>query len=52
MWANNCNLLEAAALPDRRGDTILRRARGNPLIVEEVIRMLIDRGAVAAAGFR
>ncbi|MDQ2807223.1 MAG: AAA family ATPase [Chloroflexota bacterium] len=40
------NLLEIEALPDGIRDTILVRAEGNPFFVEEVIRMLIDRGAI------
>lgn len=44
------NLLEVEALPDRIRATILRRAEGNPFFVEEVIRMLIDRGAILKQG--
>ena len=40
------NLLEIEALPENIRDTILARAEGNPFFVEEVIRMLIDRGAI------
>lgn len=40
------NILETEALPDRVCNLILQRAEGNPLFVEEVIRMLIDRQAV------
>jgi class 3 adenylate cyclase len=40
------NLLEIEALPDRTRILILKKAEGNPLFVEEVVRMLIDRGAV------
>jgi class 3 adenylate cyclase len=38
------NLLEVAALPRDVRDVILAKAEGNPFFVEEVIRMLIDRG--------
>ncbi len=31
-------------------DFILKRADGNPFFVEEVIRMLIDRGAIVRQG--
>ncbi|HJW83809.1 MAG TPA: AAA family ATPase, partial [Anaerolineae bacterium] len=40
------NLLEIESLPDSVRSLILRKAEGNPLFVEEVIRMLIDRGAI------
>lgn len=40
------NLLEIEALPDRVRDLILRKAEGNPFYVEEVIRMLIERGVI------
>lgn len=40
------NLLEVEALPDRVRKTILDKAEGNPFFVEEVIRMLIDQGAI------
>jgi predicted ATPase len=39
-------LLAVDGLPDRLRDQILDRAEGNPLFVEETIRMLIDRGVV------
>ncbi len=39
-------LLAVDGLPDRLRDQILDRAEGNPLFVEETIRMLIDQGAV------
>jgi class 3 adenylate cyclase len=38
------NLLEVADLPARVRELILAKAEGNPFYVEEVIRMLIDRG--------
>ena len=40
------NLLEIEALPDRMRAAILQKAEGNPFFVEEVIRMLMDRGAI------
>lgn len=40
------NLLELESLPKRVRDLILKKAEGNPYFVEEVIRMLIDRGAI------
>jgi class 3 adenylate cyclase len=46
------NLLEIETLPEPVRHVILRRAEGNPLFVEEVIRMLIDRGSLAKRGER
>ncbi|KPL21793.1 MAG: hypothetical protein AMJ93_08785 [Anaerolineae bacterium SM23_84] len=40
------NLLEIEDLPDVLRERILSRAEGNPFYVEEVIRSLIDRGAM------
>ena len=40
------NLLAIESLPDTVRDHILAKAEGNPFFVEEVIRMLIDRGAI------
>jgi len=40
------NLLSIESLPQETRDLILARAEGNPFFVEEVIRMLIDRGAI------
>ncbi len=40
------NLLEIEALPENLRLLILKKAEGNPFFVEEVIRMLIDRGAI------
>lgn len=40
------NLLEIESLPDRVRDLILARAEGNPFFVEEVVRMLIERGVI------
>jgi class 3 adenylate cyclase len=44
------NLLEIESLPDNIRTIILRKAEGNPFFVEEVIRMLIDRGAIIKQG--
>lgn len=41
------NLLEIEALPEHLRQLILSKAEGNPFFVEEVIRMLIDRGGIA-----
>ena len=40
------NLLVIESLPDRVRDLILERADGNPFFVEEVVRMLIERGLI------
>ena len=40
------NLLELDSLPKRVRELILRKAEGNPYFVEEVIRMLIERGTI------
>ena len=40
------NLLEIEALSEETRALILSKAEGNPFFVEEVIRMLIDRGAI------
>jgi class 3 adenylate cyclase len=40
------NLLQIEALPERVRKIILKKAEGNPFFVEEVIRMLIDQGAI------
>ncbi|HEX9091523.1 MAG TPA: AAA family ATPase [Anaerolineales bacterium] len=40
------HLLELESLPKRVRDLVLRKAEGNPYFVEEVIRMLIERGAI------
>ena len=44
------NLLVIESLPTKVRDFILARAEGNPFFVEEVIRMLIDRGAIVRQG--
>lgn len=41
------NLLEIESLPETVRALILAKAEGNPFFVEEVIRMLIDRGNLA-----
>lgn len=41
------NLLAIEALPESMRRKILAKAEGNPLFVEEVIRMLIDQGIIA-----
>jgi class 3 adenylate cyclase len=46
------NLLEIESLPETVRDAILKRSEGNPFFVEEVIRMLIERGAIAQQGGR
>jgi len=46
------NLLEIESLPDQVREIILARAEGNPFFVEEVVRMLIERGAIVAQGDR
>lgn len=46
------NLLEIESLPEHVRWAILERAEGNPFFVEEVIRMLIDRGRLVRRGER
>jgi class 3 adenylate cyclase len=46
------NLLEIEALPEHVRHLILSKAEGNPFFVEEVIRMLIDRGNIALVDSR
>ncbi|HEY8238538.1 MAG TPA: adenylate/guanylate cyclase domain-containing protein [Candidatus Limnocylindrales bacterium] len=46
------NLLEIESLPERTRDLIMARAEGNPFFVEEVVRMLIERGVIVAQGDR
>jgi predicted ATPase len=41
------NLLAIEALPERVRVLILKKAEGNPFFIEEVIRMLIERGVIA-----
>ncbi|OGN84787.1 MAG: hypothetical protein A2X23_09910 [Chloroflexi bacterium GWC2_73_18] len=45
-------LLEIAHLPDHVRDGILARAEGNPYFVEEILRRLIDEGAIVRDGDR
>jgi len=44
------NLLEIESLPENIRTIILKKAEGNPFFVEEVIRMLIERGAIVKKG--
>lgn len=46
------NLLEIESLPAAVRDLILARAEGNPFFVEEVVRMLIEHGAIVQRGER
>ena len=46
------NLLRVESLPLATRDHILEKSEGNPFFVEEVIRMLIDRGAIVRDGER
>jgi class 3 adenylate cyclase len=46
------NLLEIESLPEPVRDVILTRAEGNPFFVEEVVRMLIERGVILRRGER
>ena len=46
------NLLEIESLPDKVRDLIMTRAEGNPFFVEEVVRMLIERGVIVEQGNR
>ena len=46
------NLLEIESLPDVVRNLIMSRAEGNPFFVEEVVRMLIDRGVIEQEGAR
>lgn len=43
-------LLEMESLPSEVRELIFRKAEGNPLFVEEVIRMLIEQGAITREG--
>ena len=43
-------LLELGRMPDDALERILARAEGNPFYIEEILRMLIDRGAIERAG--
>jgi predicted ATPase len=44
------NLLRIESLPAATRDLVLAKAEGNPFFVEEVIRMLIDRGVIVREG--
>jgi class 3 adenylate cyclase len=46
------NLLEIESLPSRVRELILARAEGNPFFVEEVVRMLMERGVIVPQGER
>src|SRR5688572_1080711 len=46
------NLLEIESLPEAVRDLILARAEGNPFFVEEVVRMLIERGVIVSQANR
>jgi class 3 adenylate cyclase len=46
------NLLEIESLPDHVRGVILSRAEGNPFFVEEVVRMLVERGVIVPRGER
>jgi class 3 adenylate cyclase len=46
------NLLRIESLRADTRDLVLAKAEGNPFFVEEVIRMLIDRGAIVREGDR
>ena len=46
------NLLEIESLPAGVRNLIMARAEGNPFFVEEVVRMLIERGVIVAQGNR
>jgi class 3 adenylate cyclase len=46
------NLLQIESLPPNTRELVLAKAEGNPFFVEEVIRMLIDRGAIVQEGDR
>jgi class 3 adenylate cyclase len=46
------NLLEIESLPEAVRDAIMARAEGNPFFVEEVVRMLMERGLIVSDGDR
>jgi class 3 adenylate cyclase len=46
------SLLQIESLPPNTRELVLAKAEGNPFFVEEVIRMLIDRGAIVQEGDR
>jgi len=45
-------LLTVEGLPDRLRNEMLERADGNPLFVEELVRMLLDEGTIIQKGNR
>lgn len=45
-------LLEIESLPSRTRDFILQKSEGNPLFVEEFIRMLVEQKAIVRVGER
>jgi class 3 adenylate cyclase len=46
------NLLEIESLPESVRTAILTRSEGNPFFCEEVVRMLVGRGAIVRSGDR
>ena len=46
------NLLEIESLPTHLRNMVLYKAEGNPFFLEEVVRMLIERGLVEERGGR
>jgi serine/threonine protein kinase/class 3 adenylate cyclase/tetratricopeptide (TPR) repeat protein len=44
------NLLDFESAPEQIRELIFKKSEGNPFFVEEVIRMLIDRGAIIRSG--
>ena len=45
-------LLDVDELPDQSRTLVLTRAEGNPFFLEEIVRQLIDEGAIERAGGR
>jgi class 3 adenylate cyclase/tetratricopeptide (TPR) repeat protein len=46
------SLLEIESLPPRARNLVLDKAEGNPFFLEEILRMLIDRGVIERRGER
>lgn len=46
------NLLEIDSLPEDVRELVLDRSEGNPFFIEEIVRMLVDRGLIEKAGER
>lgn len=44
------NALEGGGLPAALGERILDKAEGNPFFLEEIVRSLVDEGAIAPEG--